>query len=179
MLSAVFTRSLTRVAVRELAFMLPNIIRGVRSLFAKRRLPVYLLSADGKVPTRAYPGDAGLDLYTSKDIVVEPGQVTSAPTSIAVELPKGTFGYVTGRSSWGKRGLWVFQGTVDAGYRGEIHVLLYNLNKEPLHIPAGTKIAQMLIIPFVNITPDLQYGLPRSNRGRNERGARGFGSSGF
>lgn len=179
MLSAVVTRGLARVAVRELTFLLPSLIKELRFALSKRRMPVYLRSESARLPSRAYPRDAGLDLSVSEDFTIEPFEVKMVPTSVSVELPRGTFGYVTGRSSWGKRGLWVFQGTIDEGYRGEIGVVLCNLSGEPISIMAGTKIAQMIILPFVHVKPELRSGESRRRRGPLDRGTRGFGSSGL
>ena len=129
------------------------------------------------VPTRAYDGDAGLDLYALDDSVLDPGERASVRTGIAVEIPEGQAGLVLPRSGLARRhGISVVNapGLIDAGYRGEIEVLLLNTDRSsPFSIAAGDRIAQLVIVsvhsPQVQEVDELAL---------SQRGAGGFGSSG-
>lgn len=101
------------------------------------------------VPSREHPDDAGIDLRSVEDLVLEPGRRALIGTGIAVALPVGTVGLVHPRSGMAaKHGLSIVNapGTVDAGYRGEIKVSLINLDPEtPITISRGDRIAQLLV----------------------------------
>ncbi|ACV09063.1 dUTP diphosphatase [Jonesia denitrificans] len=135
------------------------------------------LDADLPVPSYAHPGDAGADLVTRVDVTLQPGERVTVPTGVALALPHGLAGFVHPRSGLAARhGLTVVNapGTIDAGYRGEIQVVL--LNTDPttaITLVRGDRIAQLVIqrveqVRFVEATT-----LPGS-----ARGAGGFGSSG-
>jgi dUTP pyrophosphatase len=130
-----------------------------------------------KLPSRAYPGDAGLDLYALEDALVEPGERTSVRTGIAVEIPAGQAGLVLPRSGLAARyGLALVNapGLIDAGYRGEIRVLLLNTDREvPFTVASGDRIAQLVLVRIE--TPDV---LEVDGLALSERGGGGFGSSG-
>lgn len=129
------------------------------------------------LPTRAYPGDAGLDLYALDDAVLAPGERASVRTGIAVEVPEGQAGLVLPRSGLARRhGISVVNapGLIDAGYRGEVQVLLLNTDRStPFSIAAGDRIAQLVIVS-VN-TPQV---VEVQELALSERGSGGFGSSG-
>lgn len=138
---------------------------------------VRLLTADAVAPVRAHHDDAGVDLSSAEDLVLEPGERALVGTGIAIALPAGTVGLVHPRSGLAARaGLSIVNapGTVDAGYRGEIKVSLINLDpREPITIAKGDRIAQLLVqkvelSPFV-VVDELDD---------TERGARGHGSTG-
>ncbi len=137
------------------------------------KLNVKRLVPNATLPQRAYEHDAGLDLFCSDKFEISPGQTLSVSIGIAMEIPQGYVGLVRDRSSMGKQGITVLAGVVDAGYRGEIAVVLHNLSAKRLTLEAGAKIAQMLILP-VSTMPvvEVQELTP------SERGERGFGSSG-
>ena len=90
-----------------------------------------------------------------------------------MEIPAGFVGLIRDRSSMGKRGITTLAGVVDAGYRGEVLVMLHNLNEESIEFEAGSKIAQMLILP-VSTAPVVEV----EELADSDRGERGFGSSG-
>ena len=129
------------------------------------------------LPTRAYPGDAGLDLYALDDAELGPGERASVRTGIAVQIPEGHAGLVLPRSGLARRhGISVVNapGLIDAGYRGEVEVLLLNTDRStPFSIAAGDRIAQLVIVgvhaPHVLEVQELAL---------SERGSGGFGSSG-
>jgi dUTP pyrophosphatase len=135
------------------------------------------LDPDLPVPAAARPGDAGVDLSCTADVVLAPGERALVGTGIAIALPDGYAGFVHPRSGLAARtGLSIVNapGTVDAGYRGEIVVCLINLDpREELHLRRGDRIAQLVVqqverVRFVEVAE-----LPGS-----ERGAGGYGSTG-
>ncbi|MBI1729481.1 dUTP diphosphatase [Candidatus Acetothermia bacterium] len=136
-------------------------------------LKVKRLSPDAKLPTRTYEHDAGLDLYGLDGFKLPPRGTQSVSTGVVFEIPQGYVGLVRDRSSIGKKGVTVLAGVVDAGYRGEIVIVLHNLSAEVLQFEPGAKIAQILLLP-VSTMPVLEV----EELDSSERGERGFGSSG-
>ena len=140
-------------------------------------LRVRRLDGRAQLPTRAYPGDAGLDLYALEEAVLGPGERSSVRTGIAVEIPGGEAGLVLPRSGLAARhgiALVNAPGLIDAGYRGEIRVLLLNTDRDAAFtISPGDRIAQLVLVkveaPEVVEVEALEL---------SERGAGGFGSSG-
>ncbi|CAN5917501.1 hypothetical protein BH23ACT10_BH23ACT10_28440 [soil metagenome] len=141
------------------------------------RLLVHQLDEDLALPCYAHPGDAGLDLRARHAVTLAPGERALVPTGIAVAVPVGCVGLVHPRSGLAARhGVTVVNapGTIDAGYRGEIQVILANTDPcEPVVLARGDRIAQLLIqrIETVEVTPVAE--LPTT-----VRGAGGFGSTG-
>jgi len=140
-------------------------------------LPVARVDGGATLPARAYDGDAGLDLCAAHDARIEPGERVQVGTGIAVAIPPGHAGLVLPRSGLAARhgiALVNAPGLIDAGYRGELRVLLLNTDRrEAFEIHAGDRIAQLLIVAFAPVTVTAVDTLDDS-----ERGARGFGSSG-
>ncbi|MBV8217558.1 MAG: dUTP diphosphatase [Solirubrobacterales bacterium] len=140
-------------------------------------LKVRRLEAGARLPSRAYPSDAGLDLYALEDAVLEPGARASVGTGIAVEIPDGQAGLVLPRSGLAARhgiALVNAPGLIDAGYRGEIRVLLLNTDRdEPFTVRCGERIAQLVLVRIE--TPEV---VEVHELALTERGAGGFGSSG-
>jgi dUTP pyrophosphatase len=139
-------------------------------------LPIRRLREDAVLPERAYAGDAGLDLTACERHELGPGERATVGTGLAVAIPQGHAGFVQPRSGLAARhGLTVVNspGLVDAGYRGEIRVVLLNTDaREPFTVEPGMRIAQLVIVPVVLPEPREVTELPAS-----ERGERGFGSS--
>ena len=110
------------------------------------------LRDDARLPTRANDGDAGLDLYAAEPAIIGPGERASVGTGIAVEIPPGHAGLVLPRSGLAARhGITLVNapGLIDAGYRGEIRVLLLNTDRaSAFEISPGDRIAQLLVTPF-------------------------------
>ena len=129
------------------------------------------------LPSFAKPGDAGADLYSRVDIELEPMQRALVPTGIAIALPPGFVGLVHPRSGRAaKEGLSLVNapGTIDAGYRGEIQVIVINLDKEKaITIKRGERIAQLLVQEVARADFVEVEDLPGTSRGEG-----GFGSSG-
>ena len=129
---------------------------------------------DQHLPTRAYTGDAGWDLYVSESVDILPGQFADVPCGVGVALPEDTWGMLTGRSSTLRnRGLLVHQGVIDQGYRGPLFAGVFNLGSDVAVVEAGARIAQLIVVPMhvhrVEYVDRLRPG---------ERGSAGFGSSG-
>jgi dUTP pyrophosphatase len=131
------------------------------------------VSSDAVLPTRAHADDAGLDLYGLEDVLLLPNQGKVARTGIAMALPKGYVGLVADRSSLAKKGVKTAGGVIDAGYRGEIHIVIWNVSSNPIQLKMGERIAQLLIIPIA--TPAVQEV---TSLDETERGRKGFGSTG-
>ncbi len=137
------------------------------------KLSIKKLTEDAKPPVRAHEGDAGLDLFGLADVILAPRTPMRVPTGIAMAIPAGFVGMICDRSSLGTKGIRVLGGIVDAGYRGEVQILLINLKDEPFIIAKGDKVAQMLILP-VNLCAVEEV----SDLDNTSRGADGFGSTG-
>jgi dUTPase len=179
-----------RVSLRSMQENLANAVRNSRinKLLAKRLddqpFPAF--------PAPAYLHDCGLDLALAEDVVIDVGGTVNAATGVAVALPPNTFGWITGRSStWAKHGLIVMPGIIDETWRGELRVLMYRPRRDTprtfdsnngtparLHLPAGTRVAQLIVLP--NLLEQVEVvTLPKElNLPEGERGVRGFGSSG-
>ncbi len=129
------------------------------------------------VPAYAHPGDAGADLVTAVDVALAPGERALVPTGIALALPDGYVALVHPRSGLAARhGLSIVNtpGTIDAGYRGEIKVLLINHDlREPIELSRGDRVAQLVIQRFERAGFVEVDALPDS-----ARGAGGYGSTG-
>jgi dUTP pyrophosphatase len=132
--------------------------------------------AGARLPERAYTGDAGLDLATCDAVRLAPGERALVPTGLAVAIPEGYAGFVQPRSGLAARdGITVVNspGLVDAGYRGEIQVVLLNTDREhTFTAEPGERIAQLVVLAVPELTLREVANLPPS-----ERGVRGFGSS--
>jgi dUTP pyrophosphatase len=132
--------------------------------------------ADARLPERAYAGDAGLDLATCEAVRLAPGERALVPTGLAVAIPEGYAGFVQPRSGLAARdGITVVNspGLVDAGYRGEIQVVLLNTDRErTFTAEAGERIAQLVVLAVPELMLREVADLPPS-----ERSVRGFGSS--
>ncbi|MEP9365387.1 dUTP diphosphatase [Nocardioides sp. CN2-186] len=143
---------------------------------------VQRLDQDLPLPSYAHPGDAGADLLTTVDVTLAPGERAMVPTGIAIALPEGFVALVHPRSGLAaKHGLSIVNtpGTVDAGYRGEIKVMLINHDPlEPVELRRGDRIAQLVIQRFERAAFVEVGDLPDSARGTGGYGSTGgFGRS--
>lgn len=129
---------------------------------------------DAIIPTVGHAGDAGIDLYAIETVVFLPRTQMSVPTGIAMEIPHGCVGLVWDKSSVSfKQGLKVMGGVIDAPYRGEIVISLYNTTDQEQTIEKGKKVAQMLIQKVEHCTFEEVDTLSDTTRGEN-----GWGSTG-
>jgi dUTP pyrophosphatase len=144
----------------------------------KIRVKIKKLDKDLPLPKQAHANDAGVDLYSRIDKTLEPGERALIPTGIAVSIPEGYAGFVQPRSGLAlKHGLSIVNtpGLIDPHYRGEISVILVNLDKNnSFEIKRGMKIAQLV---FQKIAEPFWEEV--ENLDITERGEKGFGSSGF
>ena len=141
-------------------------------------LPTKTLCEQAIIPENAYKGDAGYDLCATAEVTLQPFERALIPTGLAVEIPEGYAGFVLPRSGLAiKQGLSVVNapGLIDSNYRGELQVIAINLDPaNAIHIEAGMRIAQFVIMKVEQITFQKVDEL-----GTSERGAGGFGSSGL
>jgi dUTP pyrophosphatase len=139
-------------------------------------LPIKKLRENAVVPSRAYGGDAGMDLSSCERVELAPGERALVPTGLAVAIPEGYAGYVQPRSGLAvKHGISMVNtpGLIDSGYRGELMVILLNTDRrETFVVEPGMRIAQLVVLEIPGVDPVEVEELPAS-----ERGVRGFGSS--
>ncbi|WP_033828232.1 dUTP diphosphatase [Bacillus andreraoultii] len=143
----------------------------------KYQLKVKLIHKDAKLPQYANPGDAGLDLYSVEEKVIQPGEAELIATGMIIELPPGTEAQVRPRSGLAlKHQITVLNspGTIDEGYRGEVKVILINHGKKEFKVEKQMRIAQMIVAPVskVNVVEVKEVS-------DTERGEGGFGSTGM
>ncbi len=140
-------------------------------------LNIQRLDNDVELPRYAYPGDAGLDLRSNADLVIEPFKRRLIPTGLAIAIPEGYAGFVQPRSGLALRQGLSFPNTpglIDSHYRGELKVVAINLDPHnPIRIKRGDRIAQLVIqeVPVVNLVEVKELD-------ETDRGSGGFGSSG-
>ena len=134
------------------------------------------LHPDAQIPSYAHIGDAGVDVYTVTEMTVAPQKRAAIPTGLAVDIPIGYEIQVRPKSGLAlKHGITVLNspGTVDAGYRGEIQVIMINLGDEAYTFTKGQKIAQLVLKPVI------QANYVEGELGTSDRGVGGFGSTGL
>ena len=140
-------------------------------------IKIVKMTDEAVIPYYAHEGDAGTDLFSIDDIVINPGEIQKVRTGICIELPENTEAQIRPRSGLAlKDGITVLNtpGTVDESYRGEICVILINHGKVPFHICKQMKIAQMVIQPIYKAA-----FLEVDQLSETKRGERGFGSTGI
>jgi dUTP pyrophosphatase len=140
------------------------------------QLPVRKVRPDAVLPSRAYDGDAGLDLAAADAVVLAPGERAVVGTGLAVAVPAGHAGFVQPRSGLAaKHGITIVNapGLVDSGYRGEVKVVLLNTGDQPFAVEPGMRIAQFVVLPVAAVELVEVADLPDTDRGE-----RGYGSSG-
>lgn len=136
-------------------------------------LKIKKLVKEAILPTRAYDTDAGLDLYTIQTININANTNKAVPTGIAMKIPKGYYGQIEERSGYSLDNLLTIKaGVIDSSYIGEIKIIMQNTGYEPVRIPAGTKVAQLVIHKLPNIKIEEVEILENTDRGE-----KGFGSS--
>ncbi|MFC2163374.1 dUTP diphosphatase [Acidobacteriota bacterium] len=136
-------------------------------------LKVKRIHDSAKLPSYGHKGDAGLDLYSSINCVLARGEIAPIATGIQVEIPVGYVGLVWDKSGISLSGVHRLAGVIDAGYRGEVKVVMANLGETDFSVEVGMKIAQLLIQPIVEVNVVNADELEETARGEN-----GFGSTG-
>lgn len=132
------------------------------------------LDSRAVLPSRGSSSSAGLDITSIEEITLGPHERLVARTGLAVAVPAGHYGRLAPRSGLAsKHGLDILAGVVDADYRGEIGCIIFNTSEETIHLPAQTKICQLIIEKI--ITPAAKW---TDDLSETERGASGFGSTG-
>jgi dUTP pyrophosphatase len=143
-------------------------------------LQVVRLDPGVPLPRYAHPGDAGLDLVAARSVRLAAGARAAVPTGLAIAVPLGWVGLVHPRSGLARRtGVTVANapGTIDAGYRGEVEVLLVNLGDEPVELARSDRIAQLLLQPVGHATVVEVTALDTTARGSGGFGSTGLGSA--
>lgn len=137
-------------------------------------LKVKRIHPEAKLPVYGHPGDAGLDLFSVVDREVGPGELYAVPTGVQIAVPEGHAGLVWDKSGISLQGVHRLAGVIDAGYRGEVRVVLVNLGAAPFAVRKGMKIAQLLVQPVASVSVTEAEDLDDTARGRG-----GFGSTGL
>jgi dUTP pyrophosphatase len=139
-------------------------------------IAVKLLQRRARLPLRVHPGDAGADLFSVEEVTIPAGERRDVGTGIALAIPSGYAGFVQPRSGLAfKHGIMVVNspGLIDAGYRGEVRISLYNSGNEPFVVGVGERIAQLVVQRVEDPTFTAAVELSETVRGDG-----GFGSSG-
>lgn len=142
----------------------------------KTRIKVLRLVDSARLPKYEHDDDSGLDLFSVEEQEISSGETVLIKTGISVELPQRTEAQIRPRSGLAlKHSITVLNtpGTIDAGYRGEIGVILINHGKQPFKVLEGMKIAQMVIVPVIRAEIEEVDSLSETLRGEG-----GFGSTG-
>ena len=134
-------------------------------------MKIKLLDFGGIKPDRAHYNDAGADVFSLEDYIINPGETLKVPLGIGLEIPDGYVGFICPKSGLSSRGLVSELSPIDSGYRGEVHVILHNQSDEKIMINKNKKIGQVVILPVVlaEFTENLD----------NSRGTGAFGSTGL
>ena len=136
-------------------------------------MKVKMLSMAATVPVRGTEYAAGWDLAAAEEATVEAGESRVISTGLALELPRGAYGRLTGRSSYMVRNIMVGPGVIDRDYRGEVKVVLMNGSREPLHVKVGDRVAQLIVERIYEGGLRVVEELSETGRGGG-----GFGSTG-
>ena len=137
-------------------------------------LKVKRIHPEAKLPVYGHPGDAGLDLFAVFDHDLVPGEVFAVPTGVQIAVPAGHVGLVWDKSGISLTGVHRLAGVIDAGYRGEVQVVMINLSAALFPVRKGMKIAQLLVQPVSAVEVVEADSLDDTSRGQG-----GFGSTGL
>lgn len=136
-------------------------------------IKVKKLAPQAKLPLRAHATDSGADLFALEKTILPPHTITHVHTGVCVELPENTSGIIWGKSSVESKGIKAMAGLIDAPYRGELIVCMYNLNDTEFVFEAGQKVAQLVVLP--TLYPAFEEAAELSETARADGG---FGSTG-
>lgn len=134
------------------------------------------LGEGARTPSKKYMGDAGWDLYTSREVTIPAGGTVDVHTDIKMDMPPYLYARIVGRSSTlRKHKLMVNEGIIDNGYTGELFVCVHNLSDKPFHVERGMRLAQILFHTIEDVRwSQVERVLPSAGK----RGDAGFGSTG-
>ncbi len=136
-------------------------------------LKIRRIKSNACIPTKGSCGSVGLDLYSTEEVTIAPGEYKLVPTGLVFTLPPGTYGRIAPRSGLSTKGIDVKAGVIDPDYKGEVKVLLLNFGVEPFTCSSGQRVAQLILekvtFPKVEETWHVQ---------ETQRGEGGFGSTG-
>lgn len=137
------------------------------------KLFIKKLREEAKLPTRAHHDDAGINLYACGNHTIKPRQTLMIPIGVAMEIQEGYVGLIWDKSSIGSKSIKTLGGVIDAGYRGELKVMIHNLSNESYTFEHGHKVAQIIIqrVEFPEI-------IESEKLSESKRGTGGFGSTG-
>lgn len=134
------------------------------------KIKIHKFTDNIKKPRRAHYNDAGLDIYSPIDLVIDAGATETIPLGFGLDLPDGLMGNILPRSGHAKLGIVPEMPPIDSGYKGEIHAIITNMSNRPFRISAHDRICQLVIMPVV-------YAELVEDPG-DERGDGAFGSTG-
>ena len=136
----------------------------------------FVLGEGAQRPFKKHEGDAGWDLYTSRECIIQPGETVDVHTDIRIDLPPRLYARITGRSSsLRKYDLLINEGIIDSGFTGELFVCIKNLGDKPFHVEKGMRLAQVLF----HVIEDVRWSEVNEIRPTpGKRGEDGFGSTG-
>lgn len=136
----------------------------------------FKLGENSKMPFKKYVGDAGWDLFVSRDCDIAPGETVDVHTDIFIDMPARTYARIIGRSSTlRKHHLMVNEGIIDNGYTGELYACIHNLGETTFHVKRGMRLAQVLF----GTIEDIRWSeVNKIIIGPSKRGNNGFGSTG-
>jgi dUTP pyrophosphatase len=139
------------------------------------KIKVKKVRPDATIPSYAHPGDAGFDVHACEDMIINPGERKLVSTGLSFEFPEGFVALVWDKSGLAKNhGITNLAGVIDSGFRGESHILLYNISDKPFSIEKGNKIAQILIKRVERAEFEEVEELSDTSRGQG-----GWGSTGI
>ncbi len=139
------------------------------------KIRIKKLTDDAAMPKKAHPTDAGFDLYASADVTVPARGRVIIPTDIAMEIPEGCFGLVSGRSGLTTRESLIVQvGIIDSHYRNGIGIIMFSQRDDDFTIAKGTRSAQLLILPLAEVEGFVEA----DELTETDRGTGGYGSTG-
>lgn len=167
-------KSLLTASLTNLSQSLPFMSHGLGQFRPYRPIQSFVVCNPEHMPTRQSTNAAGFDLVAAEEVIVPPRNTSVVDTGVSIALPKGHYGRVAGRSSLAfKHGVTAFEGTIDEDYRGPVKVKLFNHSDTQYEAPPLTRIAQMIIQPYV-----VPHMLSVCSLPETDRGSGGFGSTG-
>lgn len=139
------------------------------------KLQIKKLHPDAVLPRYANPRDAGLDLFSLEEVVLQPNEKKTIKTGVAIALPENHVGLIWDKSGLASKfHLHTFAGVIDESYRGELQIVIGNFSSQPYKIEKGHKIAQLLVQPITYVNVEEVQDLNTTQRGEG-----GFGSTGL